>query len=65
VDRQQITLVPECLENWICEDNSVRVIDVCVGGLDMPELYFGGLIPRRPAGLTHRSKKGTTLHGFA
>jgi hypothetical protein len=33
VDRQQITLFPECLEDWICKDNPVRVIDVFVGGL--------------------------------
>jgi hypothetical protein len=57
VDRQQITLFPECLEDWTCEDNLVRVIDVFVGGLDLPELHFGRLIPRRPAGLTQGSKK--------
>ena len=27
-DRGQSTLFPECLEDWICEDNPVRVIDV-------------------------------------
>jgi hypothetical protein len=26
-DRGQSTLFPECLEDWICEDNPVRVID--------------------------------------
>jgi hypothetical protein len=29
-DRQQSTLFPECLEDWVCEDNPVRVIDVFV-----------------------------------
>jgi len=43
VDRQQSTLFPECLEDWICEDNPVRVIDVFVGGLDLAELRFGGI----------------------
>jgi hypothetical protein len=33
-DRGQSTLFPECLEDWICEDNPVRVIDVFVEGLD-------------------------------
>jgi hypothetical protein len=55
------------LEDWICEDNPVRVIDVFVGGLDLPALHFlAGLIPRRPTGLTHRIKKElpfTVLHG--
>jgi len=45
VDRQQSTLFPECLEDWICEDNPVRVIDVFVGGLDLAELDFGGVDP--------------------
>jgi hypothetical protein len=29
-DRGQSTLFPECLEDWIGEDNPVRVIDVFV-----------------------------------
>ena len=27
-DRGQNTLFPECLQDWICEDNPVRAIDV-------------------------------------
>src|ERR1700724_1467600 len=45
MDRGQSTLFPECLEEWICEDNPVRVIDVFVGGLDLPELRFCGVDP--------------------
>lgn len=35
-DRDQPTLFPECLEDWVGEDNPVRVIDVfdCVVDLD-------------------------------
>jgi hypothetical protein len=33
-DRAQATLFPECLEDWICEDNPVRAIDVFVDELD-------------------------------
>jgi hypothetical protein len=51
MDRGQSTLFPECLEDWICEENPVRVIDVFVGGLDLAELRFCGLIPSPPAGL--------------
>src|SRR5580692_5740092 len=40
MDRGQSTLFPECLEDWICEDNPVRVIDVFVGGLDLAGLRF-------------------------
>jgi hypothetical protein len=62
VDRQQITLFPECLKDWIREDYPVRVTDVFVGGLDH---ILAGLIPRRRAGFTQRSKKElplTVLH---
>src|SRR5918992_4951239 len=44
-DRHQSTLFPECLEDWICEDNSVRVIDVFVDELDLADLRFGGVDP--------------------
>jgi len=45
MDRGQITLFPDCLEDWICEDNPVRVIDVFVDGLDLADLRFGGVEP--------------------
>ena len=44
-DRGQSTLFPESLEDWICEDNPVRVIDVFVDELDLAELGFGGVDP--------------------
>ena len=45
VDRGQSTLFPECLEDWIVEDNSVRVIDAFVDGLDLGNLGFSGVEP--------------------
>jgi transposase len=45
IDRSQVTLFPECLEDWIDEDNPVRVIEVFVEGLDLVELGFGGVEP--------------------
>ncbi len=39
------TLFPECLEDWIGEDNPVRVVDVFVGELDLAEVGFGGVDP--------------------
>jgi transposase len=45
VDRSQSTLFPECLEDWIIEDNPVRVIDAFVGELDLGELGFSGVDP--------------------
>jgi transposase len=45
VDREQSTLFPECVEDWIGEDNPVRVIDVFVDELDLALLGFGGVAP--------------------
>src|SRR5262249_50421195 len=42
-DRAQATLFPECLEDWICEDNPVRAIDVFVEELALADLGFGGV----------------------
>ena len=44
-DRAQSTLFPECLEDWIDEDNPVRVIDIFVEELDLGELGFSGVDP--------------------
>jgi transposase len=44
-DREQSTLFPECLEDWIDENNPVRVIDVFVDELDLAELGFDGVAP--------------------
>src|SRR3982074_2335038 len=44
-DRAQSTLFPERLEDWIGEDNPVRVIDVFVDELDLAGLGFNGVEP--------------------
>src|SRR5216683_197252 len=44
-DRGQSTLLPECLDDWIDEDNPVRVIDAFVEALDLAELGFEGVDP--------------------
>src|SRR5436190_17402278 len=51
-DRGQSTLFPECLEDWIDENNPVQAIDVFVDELDLAELGFDGIAPEftgRPA----------------
>src|SRR5258705_5257463 len=45
VDRGQGTLFPERLEDWIGEDNPVRVIDVFVEELELAGLGFSGVDP--------------------
>jgi transposase len=44
-DRQQVTLLPECLDDYIGEDNPVRVVDAFVEELDLYSLGFDGVEP--------------------
>src|SRR5476651_954620 len=44
-DRQQTTLLPECLDDWIDESNSIRAVDVFVEALDLRNLGFEGVDP--------------------
>jgi len=50
--RQQAVLFPERLDDWIADDNPVRVIDAFVEELDLKGLGFEGAVPAetgRPA----------------
>lgn len=46
VDRGQATLFPDRLDDWVGEDNGVRVVDVYVDGLDLGGLGLGGVEPQ-------------------
>jgi transposase len=44
-ERHQSTLLPECLDDWVAEDNPVRAVDAFVDALDLSELGFTGVEP--------------------
>lgn len=44
-DRHQVTLLPECLDDFIAEDNTVRIVDVFIDELDLVALGFDGASP--------------------
>src|SRR5687767_11725949 len=44
-DRQQVTLLPECLDDFIGENNPVRVVDAFVDELDLAGMGFEGMAP--------------------
>ena len=46
IDRSQSTLFPDRLEDWIDDDNSVRVVDVFVDELDLGGLGFDRVVPQ-------------------
>ena len=51
-DRRQATLLPDCLDDYVAEDNPVRVVEAFVDELDLSVLGFAGVVPEatgRPA----------------
>lgn len=44
-DRRQVTLMPECLDDYVGEDNPVRIVDAFVNELDLQTLGFDGADP--------------------
>ena len=59
VDREQSTLLPECLDDFIDEINPVRAIDAFVDALDLGGLGFAWVEPApRPISLRMSSGAG-------
>jgi transposase len=51
-DRTQVSLLPECVEDYVAEDNPVRVIEAFVEQLELRQMGFEGVDPEatgRPA----------------
>ena len=44
-DRNQATLLPELLDDYVTDTNPVRVVDVFVDELDLSQLGFNGIEP--------------------
>ena len=40
--RDQIIMMPDCIDDYVGENNSVRVIDAYVNNLNLVELGFAG-----------------------
>ncbi len=50
--RSQMSLLPECLDDYVSEDNPVRVVEAFIDALDLEKLGFSGMAPQatgRPA----------------
>ena len=45
--RTQVTLLPEVLDDFVAEDNPVRVIDVFVDELDLQQMGFNRVVAKR------------------
>lgn len=63
-DRDQSTLFPKCLVDWIDEDKPVRVIDVCVDNLDLGDHGFTGVDPRSTGRLSYHPEMLLKLYVY-
>lgn len=43
--RAQVSLLPECLDDFVAEDNPIRVVEAFVEQLDLMALEFDGVTP--------------------
>ena len=43
--RRQVTLLPPCLDDYVAEDNPVRVVEAFIDELDLGALGFEGVVP--------------------
>jgi hypothetical protein len=50
-DRTQGVLLPEFLDDYVAEDNPVRVVDVFIDELDLEASGFSGVVPEVTVGL--------------
>jgi hypothetical protein len=51
IDRDQITMFPEALDDQISEDNPVRIVNTFVGRLDLSSCQSEKKNPEKPDGL--------------
>ena len=61
-DRCQTALLPACIDDYLSEQNPVRVIEAFVAKIDLAELGFEGVVPERTGrpghGAAHFAKFG-------
>lgn len=62
VDRNQLTLFPDCVDDYISEDSIVRVIDAYVDTLDFAEMEFTNTVEVRPGASSYHPANMTKLY---
>ena len=48
-DRRQATLLPDCLDDDVTEDNPVRIVEAFIDELDLAALGFAGIVKQGSA----------------
>lgn len=63
-DRRQTTLLSDCVEDYVSEENPVRVIEAFVAALDLAELGFEGVVPERTGRPAYHPATPLKLHVY-
>jgi transposase len=64
-DRSQMTFLPECLDDWVGEDNPVQVIEAFIEALDLLALGFEGALAKATGRPSHHPAVLLKLgHGY-
>ena len=61
-DRQQTTLLPECLDDWVDQRNPVRAVEVFVEAMELRDLGFDGVDPAATGRLAYHPSPMLTLY---
>jgi transposase len=63
-DRRERLLLPDCLDDYVGEDNLVRVVDVFIDELDLPTLGFAGPAATGRPGYSPATMLKLYLYGY-
>ncbi|MCT7378062.1 IS1182 family transposase [Chelativorans salis] len=63
-DRREQLFLPECLDDYVAEDNPVRVVDVFIDELDVGGLGFAGAAATGRPGYSPATMLKLYLHGY-
>ena len=64
VDRSQGLLLPDRLEDYVDDDNPVRVVDAFVEALDLSELGFEAVNRAASGRPAYHQSRHAPIHGF-
>ena len=59
-DRRQATLLPDCVDDYVTEENPVRAVEAFVDALDLAALGFAGFVSARAKSVDDRWRPSST-----
>ena len=63
-DRTQLTLLPEAIDDYVGEENPVRVVNAFVEALDLAEIGFVGVVPEETGRPSYATMLKIYIYGY-